>query len=100
MGSQISTKVSTAGGNRAPVGMGSCQPQVNRRYVALPSGHSRKKRLIVVFVATCITFISYLVKIKMHCVDCHTVEPPITDPLRSEQPLYSGQVSCYGLHLA
>ena len=28
-----------------------------------------------------------------------TVEPPITDPPRSGQPLYSGQTMCYGLKL-
>ena len=28
-----------------------------------------------------------------------TVEPPITDPLRSGQPLYSRQTLCYGLKL-
>ena len=30
----------------------------------------------------------------------YTVEPPITDPPRSGQPLYSGQVPCYRLNLA
>ena len=29
-----------------------------------------------------------------------TVRPPIMDPPRSGRPLYSRQVSCYGLHLA
>ena len=29
----------------------------------------------------------------------YTVEPPITDPPRSGQPLYSGQKLCYGLKL-
>ena len=28
----------------------------------------------------------------------YTVEPPITDPLRSGQPLYSGQTLCYRLN--
>ena len=30
----------------------------------------------------------------------YTVEPLITDPPRSGQPLYSGQVPCYRLNLA
>ena len=30
----------------------------------------------------------------------YTVEPPITDPPRSGQPLYNGQAPCYGLKSA
>ena len=42
---------------------------------------------------------SYILKInRIH--DACTVEPLITDPPRSGQPLYSGQVPCYRLNLA
>ena len=36
----------------------------------------------------------------LHVLADYTVEPLITDPPRSGQPLYSGQVPCYRLNLA